>query len=122
MKWIECSSEVKSFRLEDEPELIHVIKTGFNDEYMVVREDAYELNSGKVIFGTKIEIEKLFGISLGSDDEIVELFPKSEYPYEILITDEGTPFEINSWIPITMERIKDPDRIDEYITEGLINS
>ena len=42
------------------------------------------------------------------------------YEYEMLIDDEGTPFEINSWIPITTDRIKDPSRIDEYIAKGLI--
>jgi len=43
-----------------------------------------------------------------------------DYEYEMLIDDEGTPFEINSWIPIATDRIKDPSRIDEYITKGLI--
>jgi len=43
-----------------------------------------------------------------------------DYEYEMLIADEGTPFEINSWIPIATDRIKDPSRIDEYITKGLI--
>lgn len=42
------------------------------------------------------------------------------YEYEMLIDDEGTPFEINSWIPITTDRIKDPSRIDEYIAKGLM--
>ena len=42
------------------------------------------------------------------------------YEYEMLIDDEGTPFEINSWIPITTDRIKDPSRIDEYIAKGFI--
>lgn len=42
------------------------------------------------------------------------------YEYEMLIDDEGTPFEINSWMPITADRIKDPSRIDEYIAKGLI--
>jgi len=44
----------------------------------------------------------------------------SDYEYEMLIDDEGTPFEINSWIPIATDRIKDPSRIDEYIAKGLI--
>lgn len=41
-----------------------------------------------------------------------------EYQYEVLIDDEGTPFEVNSWIPIAYDRIKDPSRIDEYIENG----
>lgn len=40
------------------------------------------------------------------------------YIYEVLIDDEGTPFEVNSWIPIATNRIKDPSRIDEYIESG----
>ena len=43
-----------------------------------------------------------------------------DYKYEMLIDDEGAPFEINSWIPIATDRIKDPSRIDEYIAKGLI--
>lgn len=64
LKWIESSNVTKIFRLEDEPELIHVIKTGFKDKYIVVYEDAYELNIGKVTYGTKAEIEGRFGITL----------------------------------------------------------
>lgn len=43
-----------------------------------------------------------------------------DYEYEMLIDDEGTPFEINSWIPIATYMIKDLNRIDEYIEKGLI--
>lgn len=44
----------------------------------------------------------------------------TDFEYEMLIDDEGTPFEINSWIPISTDRIKDIRRIDEYIQKGLI--
>lgn len=64
LKWIETKNVTKTFRLGDEPELIHVIKTGFEDKYMLIYEDAYDLNTGDIIFGTKIEIENKFGISL----------------------------------------------------------
>jgi hypothetical protein len=63
-KWKEIKSNSRTFQLEDEPELIHIIKTGFNNTYMVVFEDAYELELGNVIFGTKLEIEKRFNINL----------------------------------------------------------
>lgn len=43
-----------------------------------------------------------------------------DYEYEMFISDKGTPFEINSWIPIATDRIKDPSRINEYIEKGLI--
>jgi len=43
-----------------------------------------------------------------------------DFEYEMLIDDKGTPFEINSWIPISTDRIKDVSRINEYIQKGLI--
>ena len=64
LKWTEIQSKSKSFQLGDEPEVIHIIKTGFIDNYMVVHEDAYELELGKVEFGTKIEIETKYNITL----------------------------------------------------------
>jgi hypothetical protein len=54
---------------------------------------------------------------LRSTDAIISSYT---YEYEMLIDDEGTPFEINSWIPIATDRIKDKSRIDEYISKGLI--
>lgn len=64
LKWIEIPNNTKTFRLEEEPELIHVIKTGFKDKYMVIFEDAIEMVLGNVIFGTKKEIDDKFKISL----------------------------------------------------------
>jgi hypothetical protein len=64
IKWIENMNVTKTFRLGDEPELIHIIKTGFKDKYMVVYEDAYELNLGEVLYGTKLGIENKFNINL----------------------------------------------------------
>ncbi len=57
------------------------------------------------------------GQSLPVDSDSISL---PDYEYEILIYDEGTPFEINTWIPIRSDRIKDQSRLDEYITKGLI--
>ena len=42
------------------------------------------------------------------------------YEYEIFIDDKGSPFEINDWIPIANEMIKDITKIDEYIKKGLL--
>ena len=64
LKWIECKNVTRTFRLADEPELIHIVKTGFEDMYMVVQEDAYEINIGKVSYCTKLEIEQRYGILL----------------------------------------------------------
>ena len=62
--WKEIPSTTQCFQLGEEPELIHIIKTGFRDMYMVVHEDAYEYSIGKVEFGTKEQIEVKFKITL----------------------------------------------------------
>lgn len=54
---------VKRF-ISDNTEVIYVIKTGFQDKYMVVFEDAFEISLGKTILGTKEEIENNFKIQL----------------------------------------------------------
>lgn len=64
LKWIEIKSLVKTFNLKDEPELIHIIKTGYRDEYMIVYEDAHNLNTGKVEFANKKQIKDKYGIDL----------------------------------------------------------
>jgi len=54
--------------------------------------------------------------------EALGLFKVSpcNYEYELKITDEGTPFEINDWIPIATDRIKQPERIAEYLQKGIL--
>lgn len=62
MKWKPIGSLKWTFQLDDEPELIHVIKTGFKDTYMIVHEDAFEISLGRVDFHTKDEVETKYGI------------------------------------------------------------
>ena len=64
MDWKEIKSTAQCFQLGDEPELIHVIKTGFKDMYMVLHEDAYEFSLGKVEMGTKQEVEIRYKIKI----------------------------------------------------------
>jgi len=64
LKWKEINSNCRTFQLGEEPELIHIIKTGFSDKYMVVYEDAHELNLGGVAFHSKKEIEEGYNIKL----------------------------------------------------------
>lgn len=48
--WHEIESSCRTFQLMDEPELLHIIKTGFRDknmQYLLVWEDAYETKLGK---------------------------------------------------------------------------
>ena len=63
-EWKEIPSKAQCFQLSGEPELIHVIKTGFNDLYMAVHEDAYQFSLGKVEFGTKEDIEAKYRVKI----------------------------------------------------------
>jgi hypothetical protein len=60
----EIKSQCRTFQFGEDPELIHVIKTGFKNRYMVVHEDAYEFLLGKVEFRTREEIKKVYGIDV----------------------------------------------------------
>ena len=53
-------------------------------------------------------------------NSLVETQPIPDYEYEMFIDDKGTPFEINTWVPIATNKIKDISKIDEYIKKGLI--
>ena len=65
LKWKEIKpAKTRTFQLGDEPELIHIIKTGFYNRYIVAYEDAYELVLGKTEIYTKEEIESKFKIQL----------------------------------------------------------
>ena len=50
--------------ISDETEIIHIIKTGFQDKYIAVFEDAFEMSLGTTFIGTQEEIEKKFNITL----------------------------------------------------------
>jgi hypothetical protein len=60
---IDCSN-VRRFQFGDYPEIIYVIKTGFEDTYLVVVEDAYHLHLGKTSIMTKKKVERKFKIKL----------------------------------------------------------
>jgi hypothetical protein len=36
------STEIRTFQLEDEPEVLHIIKSGFEGQYFCFYENAYE--------------------------------------------------------------------------------
>jgi hypothetical protein len=56
--WKEIKAHsMRTFQLGDEPEVIHIIKTGFEDKYIVTWEDAYELMIGNTQILTKEEIK-----------------------------------------------------------------
>jgi hypothetical protein len=60
----EIKSPCRTFQICNDPELIHVIKTGFKNRYMIVHEDAYEFLLGKVEFKTREEIKKIYDIEV----------------------------------------------------------
>jgi len=59
----EIISSWRTFQLEDEPELIHIHQVR-DDEYIVVYEDAYDINTGEVDFFNKESLERRFNIKL----------------------------------------------------------
>lgn len=62
-EWVEIKgAEYHRFQWGTEPEVIHIIKTGFEDQYMIIWEDAYQLQLGNVDFLSKSEIEERFKI------------------------------------------------------------
>lgn len=55
---------VKTFIHKNQPEMIYVIKTGFEDKWIVVHEDAHEITLGNTFIGTKEEVENKYEIEL----------------------------------------------------------
>jgi hypothetical protein len=67
--WIkEKSDKFYTYRLEDEPELVHFIRTGFKEDsnlaWLVAYEDAYEVSLGTCKVMSTKEIFDKFGIDL----------------------------------------------------------
>jgi hypothetical protein len=59
--------EFYTYRLDDEPELIHFIRTGFNEgplAWLVVDEDAYEMSLGTCRLMSTKEIYDKYNIDL----------------------------------------------------------
>ena len=61
---VEIESPCRTFQWKGEPELIHVIKTGFRNRYMIVHEDAYEYSLGTVEFMSKERIKEIYKIEI----------------------------------------------------------
>ena len=45
--------------------------------------------------------------------------PDNNYEYEMFFDDDG-PISIHGWYPISTDRIKHPEKIEEYIAKGLL--
>lgn len=62
-KWKEITGKkVRTFQLNDDPEIFYLIPLRL-DEYMVVHEDAFDLNTGKVEFFNGNELKEKYGIN-----------------------------------------------------------
>lgn len=63
LKWEEIKRDkVKAFQLGDEPEVLYLIKLRDN-EYMLVFEDGYDMNTGKVEFANTQKLKNDYGIN-----------------------------------------------------------
>lgn len=63
LKWKEIqSNKVRVFQLDKEPEIIYLIKIR-NNEYMIVHEDGYDQNTGKIEFLNKKQVYDNYGIN-----------------------------------------------------------
>jgi len=60
----ELGRKVTGFAHKNQQEVIHVIKTGFEDTYIVVHEDCHEMEIGKTFVGSKKEVEYEYNIKL----------------------------------------------------------
>jgi hypothetical protein len=64
LKWKEITTnKVRVFQLDEEPEVFYLIKIRDN-EYMIVHEDAYDMNTGKVEFLNKEQVIGKYGIEI----------------------------------------------------------
>lgn len=64
LKWKEITTnKVRVFQLDEEPEIFYLIKIRDN-EYMIVHEDGYDMNTGKVEFLNKEQVIEKYGIEI----------------------------------------------------------
>lgn len=67
MNWIEINpAQIRTFQLEDEPELLHIIKSGHKDRYLCFCENAYGTEPWHtgVLLLDKDQIEEKWKINL----------------------------------------------------------
>lgn len=67
LEWVPRDVKVRSYQLGDEPEMIHIIRTGFVEggmAYLVVYEDAFELTLGNTKLMSAEQIKEIYGIDV----------------------------------------------------------
>jgi hypothetical protein len=79
-EWKEIkTSKVKTYHLDEDPEIIYLI-TIRDNEYMIVHEDAFDLNTGKVEFMNAKEVKDNYNIDTGVevDDHLSKFYRKDK--------------------------------------------
>lgn len=52
---------------------------------------------------------------------IEDIKPKVVYEYEMLFKSEpDDAIKIDGWVPITVERLKHPEKVEEYLAKGIL--
>jgi len=66
--WKEVKSTTRTFQFGDEPEVIHITKTGHNNLYVVTYDDAYQYFTGRTELCTKEDLKQKFSIDIDKVD------------------------------------------------------
>jgi|TARA_R110000851_G_scaffold308922_2_gene468122 hypothetical protein len=67
--WKEITGKkIRTFQLADEPYVIYVIPTR-HDEYVIVKDDAYEMETGETEMLKGDEVKDKYGINLNADND-----------------------------------------------------
>ena len=64
MDWEKVESRVETFLNDEDAATITIIKTGFENSYLVVHDDSLHLRTGECIEMRKEEIESKYGIEI----------------------------------------------------------
>lgn len=64
-KWeLDSTNRCQTYRLDGLPELVHLIKTGYDNLFIVVFEDGYGMIDNNVLYYTKQQIKEKFDIEI----------------------------------------------------------
>ena len=64
MPWNKINTPFVSFYDDADPRCIHIIKLGFKNEYLVVKEDAFDIDTGDTDRLTSEGIKDRYGIDV----------------------------------------------------------
>lgn len=64
MSWEKYKPEIESYINDSEDLVIHIIKTGFTDMYIVTYDDPYKINLGRLDILSSTAIKQEYGIEV----------------------------------------------------------